>query len=82
MDKSSRFLCSDGRVGLTAPAHAALDGAAAPVDRTLTGDKVCTECHDENDDKAILAVYKGKHGVKADSRTPGCQTCHGASERT
>ena len=61
-------------------AQAAGEGAAAMADRSLTGDKVCTECHDENDNKAILAVYKGKHGVKADGRTPGCQTCHGASE--
>lgn len=60
-------------LGLMAPAH-------AQADRSLKGDQVCTECHDENDNKAVLAVYKGKHGVKADGRTPGCQSCHGASE--
>jgi DmsE family decaheme c-type cytochrome len=59
-------------------AHAAGEPVAA--DRTLKGDAVCTECHDENDKNSILAVYKGKHGVKADGRTPGCQTCHGASD--
>lgn len=69
-------------VGLgTLGTAAAADGVlASAADRTLKGDKVCTECHDENDNKAILAVYKGKHGVKADGRTPGCQSCHGASE--
>jgi DmsE family decaheme c-type cytochrome len=28
----------------------------------------------------VLAIYKTAHGVKADSRTPGCQSCHGSSE--
>ena len=48
-------------------------------DRTLTGDKVCTRCHDETETKPVLAIYKTAHGVKADERTPGCQSCHGAS---
>jgi len=61
-------------------ANAADDSTKAVADRSLKGDAVCTECHDENDNKAILAVYKGRHGVKADGRTPGCQSCHGASE--
>jgi len=59
-------------------AHAA-DAATASVDRTLKGDAVCTRCHDEGSDKAILSVYKTRHGVKADERTPGCQSCHGSS---
>lgn len=67
-------------LGQFGAAYAGNEGAMAAGDRSLKGDKVCTECHDENDNKAILAVYKGKHGVKADGRTPGCQTCHGASE--
>jgi DmsE family decaheme c-type cytochrome len=25
-------------------------------------------------------MYQTRHGVKADARTPGCQTCHGASD--
>jgi len=49
-------------------------------DRTLQGDAVCTRCHDESESKPILAMYKTPHGVKADARTPGCQTCHGTSE--
>lgn len=49
------------------------------ADRTLTGDAVCTRCHDEQETKPILAMYKTRHGVKADERTPGCQSCHGAS---
>jgi DmsE family decaheme c-type cytochrome len=53
---------------------------APPPDRTLAGDKVCTKCHDESESKPILAMYKTAHGVKADARTPGCQTCHGTSE--
>jgi len=45
----------------------------------LAKDAVCTKCHDENDNKPILAYYQTRHGVKADARTPGCQTCHGSS---
>lgn len=57
-------------------AHAA---DATSVDRTLKGDAVCTRCHDEGSDKAILSVYKTRHGNKADERSPGCQSCHGSS---
>ncbi len=53
--------------------------AMAQADRSAAGDKVCTACHDENWPKPILSMYQTKHGVKADARTPGCQTCHGAS---
>jgi DmsE family decaheme c-type cytochrome len=59
-------------------AHAQEGGAA--VDPTLKGDAVCTRCHDETEKKPVLSIYKTPHGVKADARTPGCQSCHGASE--
>ena len=52
---------------------------AQPADRSLAGDKVCTSCHDESETKPILSIYKTRHGVKADERSPGCQSCHGAS---
>lgn len=69
---------------LTVAALAALLAASSALaqqpDRSLAGDKVCTACHDETWDKPMLSIYQTKHGVKADSRTPGCQTCHGASE--
>jgi DmsE family decaheme c-type cytochrome len=64
-------------LALASPAMAA-DAVAA--DRTLAGDKVCTACHDESEAKAVLAIYKTAHGVKPDTRTPGCQSCHGASD--
>jgi len=49
------------------------------TDRTLKGDAVCTHCHDETEAKPVLSIYKTPHGVKADERTPGCQSCHGPS---
>jgi DmsE family decaheme c-type cytochrome len=63
---------------------ALLGGAAAGVqadepDRSLKGDAVCTRCHDESEARPVLAIYKTAHGVKADERTPGCQSCHGPS---
>jgi DmsE family decaheme c-type cytochrome len=71
----------------TATVHAqpASSASATPaasktaVDRTLTGDAACTRCHDQGEVKPVLAIYKTRHGVKADQRTPGCQSCHGAS---
>jgi DmsE family decaheme c-type cytochrome len=53
--------------------------AMAEVDRSLDGDKKCTVCHDENWRVPVLTIYQTKHGVKGDSRTPGCQSCHGES---
>ena len=61
---------------------AALGAGAALADepdRSLSGDAVCTRCHDETEARPVLAIYKTAHGVKADERTPGCQSCHGAS---
>jgi DmsE family decaheme c-type cytochrome len=71
-------------VWFTASAFAA-DGTDKPspadiAKAALAKDAVCTKCHDENDNKPILAYYQTRHGVKADPRTPGCQTCHGSSE--
>lgn len=45
----------------------------------LARDAVCTACHNESWRTPVLAIYQTKHGVKADARTPGCQTCHGES---
>ena len=62
-------------VGLGTTASVMAADAAAAVER----DKVCTKCHDASWDKPILSIYQTRHGVKADARTPGCQSCHGAS---
>ncbi len=53
--------------------------AAPTAQRGLEADKVCSGCHDEGDAKPVLAIYQTRHGVLADQRTPGCQSCHGAS---
>ena len=66
-----------GLLAAAAPAWAADAGASTnPKDR----DAVCTRCHDENDNKPILAIYQTRHGVKGDPRTPACQSCHGVSD--
>lgn len=70
------IICALGYAGAVS-AQQTLTKAA---DRTLKGDEVCTRCHDESESKPILAIYQTKHGVKGDARTPGCQSCHGASE--
>jgi DmsE family decaheme c-type cytochrome len=60
-------------------AVAATPATASAADRSLSGDAVCTRCHDQSENKPVLAIYQTAHGVKADARTPGCQSCHGAS---
>ena len=55
------------------------NGGDASVRDKRADDAVCTECHDEYDGNS-LTVLKTRHGVDADSRTPGCQSCHGSSE--
>jgi DmsE family decaheme c-type cytochrome len=54
------------------------NGTAA---QALSKDAVCTRCHDESESKTILALYQTRHGVRGDARAPGCQDCHGASEK-
>ena len=49
-------------------------------DQSLERDKVCTRCHDETDKPRVLPIYQTPHGVRADSRTPSCQSCHGESD--
>jgi DmsE family decaheme c-type cytochrome len=46
----------------------------------LEADAVCTKCHDENEAKPIFSIYQTPHGVIGDPETPGCQSCHGASQ--
>ncbi len=61
----------------TVPEPVAASRTAA--DRSPAGDAVCTKCHDQSEAKPVLSIAKTPHGVKADARTPGCQSCHGAS---
>jgi len=51
-------------------------GAFAQSADDIREGKICANCH-----AGAVAIWGGKHGVKADSRTPaaivGCATCHG-----
>ena len=42
----------------------------------MSGDAVCTRCHDANEKKPILSVHRTRHGAASQ---PGCQACHGSS---
>jgi DmsE family decaheme c-type cytochrome len=65
--------------GATASALAAAEPSAAAT-AALAKDAVCTACHNESWRTPVLSYYQTKHGNKADPRTPGCTSCHGASE--
>ncbi len=76
-----RILALDAVLGLFFVAiSAAAADPPAPAPGPNERDKVCLRCHDENDDKPTLSIYQTRHGVKADARTPSCQSCHGPSE--
>ena len=60
---------------------AAPQAHAATAAEALQQDAVCTRCHDHTENKPVLSIYQTRHGVKADARTPTCQSCHGASEK-
>jgi DmsE family decaheme c-type cytochrome len=66
-------------VGLLLPVAAFAAGPADADIRSLASDAVCTRCHDQSEARPVLSIYQTPHGVKADARTPGCQSCHGAS---
>jgi len=83
-----------GALGGVSAALAASDPkpAASAKDLILKGDAKCTGCHDEADEPTgaatmlelnpqVLSIGKTKHGTTADSRTPTCSDCHGASEK-
>jgi len=54
--------------------------AADSAQARAKDDAICTRCHDESENKPILAIYQTRHGVAGDPRTPSCQSCHGQSE--
>lgn len=58
-----------------------VSAGATSAQAALQSDAICTKCHDEGESKPILAMYQTRHGVRADGRTPTCQSCHGVSER-
>ena len=65
----------------TMAAATPLLAADAAKDLVLKGDAKCTRCHDEADSPELLAIATTRHGVKGDSRTPSCTSCHGESEK-
>jgi DmsE family decaheme c-type cytochrome len=76
--KSAVAILAVVAAGALAPARAA---ETTTAERALKSDAVCTRCHDESENRPILSIYQTRHGVKADERTPTCQSCHGDSEK-
>ncbi len=70
------FFC--GLCGLSTSQAVEEAGTTAKV---ANRDTVCTKCHDESEARPILSLYQTKHGVRADSRAPNCQSCHGESDK-
>lgn len=73
-------------LALPAVSPAATDASAddETVDIVMPGDAACTKCHNDVsdgivEDYPVLTIGRTKHGVRADSRTPTCTSCHGDS---
>jgi len=65
--------------GMAASAAAADQAGAAKV--AVERDAACQgTCHTASWRTPLLSIYQTRHGNKADSRTPGCQDCHGQSD--
>lgn len=60
---------------------AARDTGEQSIPYTRQGADTCLKCHDEDAEVPVLALFKTKHAVQADERTPfaqlQCETCHG-----
>ena len=63
-----------------AGASLAADEPTGLARAALSEDGACTKCHGASWPKPILSIYQTRHGARADSRTPGCQSCHGPSD--
>jgi DmsE family decaheme c-type cytochrome len=50
-------------------------------DYTKRGADTCLKCHDEDNEYPVFPIFKTKHAVSADERTPfaglQCEACHG-----
>ncbi len=53
--------------------------ASDDVTAALARDAPCTVCHNAATGH-VPAIDASRHGNRADSRTPGCQNCHGPSD--
>ncbi|HXF65158.1 MAG TPA: DmsE family decaheme c-type cytochrome [Burkholderiales bacterium] len=67
-------------LALLAQGATAQEAKPARKDMVLKGDAVCTRCHAEEEEYPVLSIGKTRHGTTADTRTPSCTSCHGASE--
>lgn len=65
------------------PAQGASASVSA-VEFTKKGADTCIKCHDEDSEYPVFDIFKTKHGVQADARTPfgglQCEACHGPGE--
>lgn len=70
-------------IGFAAPIAISADGAddARGEDLVLTGDAVCTRCHDESESYPVLAIGKTRHAPAPGVAGPTCISCHGESKR-
>lgn len=64
----------------SAPAETAPASVSA-VEYSKKGADTCIKCHDEDSEYPVFDIFKTKHGVQADARTPfgglQCEACHG-----
>jgi DmsE family decaheme c-type cytochrome len=61
--------------------EAGIEATLQPGTYTEEGADTCIKCHDEDDDYPVFDIFKTKHAVQGDKRSPfaglQCEACHG-----
>jgi len=67
--------------GATIPTERVLQDPNDPTAYSEKGADTCLKCHDEESEFPVYNIFKTKHAVRGDARTPfaklQCETCHG-----
>ena len=68
-------------VSASTPAPDQASEPVSAVEYSKKGADTCIKCHDEDSEYPVLDIFKTKHAMKADPRTPfaglQCEACHG-----
>jgi DmsE family decaheme c-type cytochrome len=73
-----------GTPAAAATTAAAPTAAVSAVQYSKKGADTCIKCHDTDSEYPVFDIFKTRHGVQADARTPfgglQCEACHGPGE--
>ena len=78
------LMAMEPEAGMTDETAEAAVLAVEQGDHTRRGADTCLKCHDEDNEYPVYPIFKTKHAVAADERTPfaglQCEACHGPGD--